>query len=82
MLHHILHQFPERKVRMLLVEVENQFRNDFGVSFALETVTFLFQEEFHLLIVGNDTVVDHHETVALVRPEFLLNYRRVPPKLT
>lgn len=66
LLHNTLNQFPERVIRMLLIEMVDELGNHLRISFAFEFVALLLQENLHLPVVGDDTVVHHHETVRSV----------------
>lgn len=59
-------ELTERVGWMLLVQMMDELRNDLGVGVRLESVATLLQECLHLLVVGDDTVVDDHERVVLV----------------
>jgi hypothetical protein len=63
----LFHQFPERVVRVLHVQVMNELGDDLRVSFALENISALLQEGLDVLVVGDDSIVDDHESVFEIR---------------
>lgn len=66
LLNYMFHEFPEREVGMLSVEVLNELGDNFGVSLTLKHIPIFLQERFHFLVIGNDPVVDYNEGVLFV----------------
>lgn len=53
---------------MLQIKVIDELRDDFCVGVALESETLVLQEHFHLLVIGDNAIVDNKEGVVWVRP--------------
>lgn len=63
----LLHELPERVVGMLFPQVMHQLGKDLSVRVRLEFVALLRQEGLHVVVVGNDAIVDDDKAVALIR---------------
>ena len=59
---------PETVGGVFSVDVTDEFSNDLCVGLRLEHETFGCQKLLDILVVGDDTIVDHYELVVLPRP--------------
>ena len=55
-------QLSERIGRVLVVDVFDQFGDDFRIRFRLECVTLLLQKLLDVLVVGDDTYIELNES--------------------
>ena len=51
-------EFPERIAGMLVVDMFNEFGDDFCIRFRFELVALLLQEHFDIFVVGNDSCTE------------------------